>query len=199
MGRCWWSQESLWFLYFPGTIRSSTQKIRRLMRNGDGFCSSELPRFPCPLTKMQVSGHAVPTWQALLSETVSVLSIFSGMQSGPWTRITRLFSVLAKSAIFLGATFVSSPHLYCQVWRYMLALNKTELKRPCSDALRCSDSEKNDLESTLILESAGRYHGTVLTFSHFVPRSSLPVRVFESIQKLLFLSEKKVPSVVWGI
>jgi len=36
-----------------------------------------------------------------------------------------------------------------QVWRYMLALNKTELKRP--------------------------YHGTVLTFSHFVPRSSLPV------------------------
>ncbi|CAK9047245.1 Hsp70-Hsp90 organizing protein 2 (AtHop2) [Durusdinium trenchii] len=36
-----------------------------------------------------------------------------------------------------------------QVWRYMLALNKAELKRP--------------------------YHGTVLTFSHFVPRSSLPV------------------------
>eukprot|EP00435_Cladocopium_sp_Y103_P062822 s209_g24.t1 len=36
-----------------------------------------------------------------------------------------------------------------QVWRYMLALNRDELKRP--------------------------YHGTVLTFSHFVPRSSLPV------------------------
>lgn len=36
-----------------------------------------------------------------------------------------------------------------QVWRYMLALNRNELKRP--------------------------YHGTVLTFSHFVPRSSLPV------------------------
>lgn len=67
----------------------------------------------------------------------------------------------------------------------MLALNKTELKRPCSDALLCS--EKFHLESTLILESAGRYHGTVLTFSHFVPRSSLPVRVFESIQKLLYL------------
>ena len=69
----------------------------------------------------------------------------------------------------------------------MLALNKIELKRPCSDSLRCSDSEKFHLESTLVLESAGRYHGTVLTFSHFVPRSSLPVRVFESIQKLLYL------------
>ena len=29
----------------------------------------------------------------------------------------------------------------CEVWRYMLALNKTELKRPCSDALRCSEQK----------------------------------------------------------
>ena len=29
---------------------------------------------------------------------------------------------------FLGATLVSSPCLDCQVWRYMLALNKTELR-----------------------------------------------------------------------
>ncbi|CAJ1400434.1 unnamed protein product [Effrenium voratum] len=36
-----------------------------------------------------------------------------------------------------------------QVWRYMLALNRTALQKP--------------------------YHGTVITFSHFVPRSSLPV------------------------
>ena len=82
----------------------------------------------------------------------------------------------------------------------MLALNKTELKRPCSDALRCSEKRSIwNLESRLFWESAGRYHGTVLTFSHFVPRSSLPVRVFESIKQLLFLSEKNVPLVVWGI